>query len=93
MTTKKTFEERKREEFEKKLKHVFTHCEECNQAEDKKDALSFLTSALAEQKEVLRKEVEKMRRGACCDCAPEEGHKCYHAGREDVIYDLLKILE
>jgi len=35
---------------------------------------------------------EGMRRGACCDCQPEKGYKCYHAGREDVIDAILQAI-
>ena len=70
---------------------------------------SFLTLALTEYKkqssccihcvnktslkEELRKWAEEQARGACCDCKPEEGYKCYHAGREEQRQDLLSFIK
>lgn len=43
--------------------------------------------------ERVREEMKKMTRGACCDCRPEEGYKCYHVGKEEIITDVLKLID
>ena len=58
----------------------------------KADAL-LIEWARNEVEAEIKKVVEGMTRGACCDCKVEEGYKCYHAGREDVISDILSALE